>query len=583
MKDIVRDSFLGQAINSLSGGRLLGYADQRPGYEVPTRYLRSPSLSPQATHIPSTEEEKKPKAKGGSQAVVEVREVDVDAEPTDTAYPPPPSPPAHIPGSGSESDLGADRFRDVESGVNAYLVGWEGPDDPDNPKNWSSFKKGFVAFCISLLTFSVYIGSAIYTPSIPGIMEHFDISQTKATLGLTLYVLAYGIGPMFLTPLQELPSLGRNPVYIIGLAIFLLFNIPIVKATNFAMVMGFRFMTGLVASPALATGGASIADIYEGRKLPYMMGIWALGAVAGPICGPVIGGFAAQAKDWRWPIYELMWIAAFALGFLSIFLPETYGPTILLKRARRLRKLTGNPHLRSQSELDQANMSKREVAFEALVRPILLTTDPAVLFSNIFIGLVYSVFYLWFEAFPLVFNEIYGMNLGVGSLPFASFIVSGGFSYAAYCLYLKYHLEPRSVRDPDMASEALLELGLFGSIFIPISLFMFGWTARESVHWIVPVIAAALYLPGIFLTFQSILVYLTVTYYKYAGSVLAGNDLFRASMAGAFPLFGSAFFRNLGLGPGCSLLGGLSIFLWVVYFALVRYGHILRARSRYAS
>ncbi|KAJ8091808.1 hypothetical protein PM082_021044 [Marasmius tenuissimus] len=554
MKDTVRDSFLGQAINSLSGGRLLSYADQRPGYKVPTRYLRSASLSPQATHIPSTEEEKKPNkakgAKGGSQAVVEVTEVDPDAEPIDTAYPPPPSPPARASGSsGSELELGADNLRGAESGVNAFLVGWEGPDDPDNPKNWSSFKKGFVAFCITLLTFSVYIGSAIYTPSIPGVMEHFDVSQTKATLGLTLYVLAYGVGPMLFTPLQELPSFGRNPVYIIGLAIFLLFNIPIVKASNFATVMGFRFMTGLVGSPALATGG----------------------------------GFAAQAKDWRWPIFELMWIAAFSLGFLTIFLPETFAANILLKRARRLRKLTGNPHLRSQSELDQANLSKKEVAFEALVRPIMLITEPAVLFSNLYIGLVYSVFYLWFEAFPLVFNEIYHMNLGVGSLPFVSFIVSGGISYAAYCVYMKYHLEPRSIKNPDMRPEVLLELGLFSSIFIPVSLFMFGWTARESVHWIAPVIAAALYLPGIFLTFQSVLVYLTVTYYKYAGSVLAGNDLFRSSMAGAFPLFGSAFFRNLGLGPGCSLLAGVSIGLWVVYFALVRYGHVLRARSKYAS
>jgi len=76
----------------------------------------------------------------------------------------------------------------------------------------------------------------------------------KAALGLTLYVMAYGIGPMFLTPLQELPSLGRNPVYIITLAIFVLFNVPIVTAKNFSTILAFRFLTGFVASPALATG-----------------------------------------------------------------------------------------------------------------------------------------------------------------------------------------------------------------------------------------------------------------------------------------------------------------------------------------
>ena len=41
---------------------------------------------------------------------------------------------------------------------------------------------------------TVYIGSAIFTTSEIGIMKRFGVSQTKATLGLTLYVLAYGTG-----------------------------------------------------------------------------------------------------------------------------------------------------------------------------------------------------------------------------------------------------------------------------------------------------------------------------------------------------------------------------------------------------
>lgn len=85
-------------------------------------------------------------------------------------------------------------------------------------------------------------------------MHDFAISQVQGLLGLTLYVMAYGIGPMFLTPLQELPSLGRNPVYIIGLAAFVLFNVPIVVAKNFSTILAFRFLTGFVGSPALATG-----------------------------------------------------------------------------------------------------------------------------------------------------------------------------------------------------------------------------------------------------------------------------------------------------------------------------------------
>jgi MFS family permease len=59
---------------------------------------------------------------------------------------------------------------------------------------------------------------------------------------------------MFLSPLQELPALGRNPVYIGSLFIFVLFQLPIVIAKNFSTVLAFRFLTGFFGSPALATG-----------------------------------------------------------------------------------------------------------------------------------------------------------------------------------------------------------------------------------------------------------------------------------------------------------------------------------------
>ncbi|KAJ7780451.1 hypothetical protein B0H14DRAFT_2960934 [Mycena olivaceomarginata] len=94
------------------------------------------------------------------------------------------------------------------------------------------------------------------------------------------------------------------------------------------------------------------------------------------------------------------------------------------------------------------------------------------------------------------------------------------------------------------------------SIFIP------------AVHWIVPIIGAALYLPGIFLNFQSILMYVTSAYPAYAAS--------------GVPLFGRTFFVNLGLGPGSALLAGISFLLMPVFWLLLKYGHVLRQRSKYA-
>lgn len=111
-----------------------------------------------------------------------------------------------------------------------------------------------------------------------------------------------------------------------------------------------------------------------------------MAAVAGPVLGPIVGGFAAAANGWRWPIWELAWISGFSSIFLALLLPETLPDTILLKRAKRLRKLTGNENLRSMSEIKQAEMSAGDVAREYLVRPFQLMMEPAVLFINLYVG-----------------------------------------------------------------------------------------------------------------------------------------------------------------------------------------------------
>jgi DHA1 family multidrug resistance protein-like MFS transporter len=70
--------------------------------------------------------------------------------------------------------------------------------------------------------------------------------------------------------MQEVPSIGRNPVYIVGLALFVIFQIPPLFADRvsspMAVILVFRTLAGAVGSPALATGGASMGDIWMG---PY--------------------------------------------------------------------------------------------------------------------------------------------------------------------------------------------------------------------------------------------------------------------------------------------------------------------------
>ena len=124
----------------------------------------------------------------------------------------------------------------------------------------------------------------------------FGINSVVATLGLTLFVIGYGVGPLFLAPLSEIPQIGRSPPYIITLFLFVILQPITATVQNVAGLFILRFLAGFIGSPVLATGGASLGDMFSPKTRPYAIGVWGLAAIQGPVLGPLIGGFAIEAK-----------------------------------------------------------------------------------------------------------------------------------------------------------------------------------------------------------------------------------------------------------------------------------------------
>lgn len=157
---------------------------------------------------------------------------------------------------------------------------------------------------------------------------------------------------MVWSPLSEIPMIGRSPTYVLTLFVFVFFNFPVIYAKNFGMFLAFRFLTGFIGSPALATGAASMGDIWSPTSRDYMIGIWGMFAISAPVLGPMLGGFAFSAKGWTWTIWQLLWVSAFTFVLLFLCLPETFAPNILARRARRVRRITGNSQYMAESELE---------------------------------------------------------------------------------------------------------------------------------------------------------------------------------------------------------------------------------------
>lgn len=482
----------------------------------------------------------------------------------------------------------------TETGIT--LVDWYSTDDPENPQNWSSKKKFFVVLQIYLYTLAVYIGSAIITPSQPFIEAQFGVKPEVASMGLSLYVLGYGIGPLVFSPLSEIPAIGRNPPYIITFGIFIAISAGTAVVNNFPALIVLRFLQGFFGSPCLATGGASFGDIYNLVKLPYALTGWAAFATAGPAIGPILSGFSVPAENWHWSLWIILWLASPVFVLLFFFLPETSTPTILLRRAQRLRRLTGKNNLQSQSEIDQAKLTVHEVVVQSLWRPLQINLfDPSVLFTSLYIGLMYGIFYSFFEVFPFVYGtglpgrasptNGYGMNAGEIGLIFLSITVGVCISIICYVAYLRFVFEPEIKTQGLGEPERRLICGLPASFLVPIGLFVFGWTGNSSpkIPWIVPTIGITIFVIGIFIIFQVVFIYIAISYPMYSASLFAANDFVRSSIGCGAIHFSRPLFINLGVGKGVSLLAGLSCGGVIGIFVLYFYGATLRRRSRFAA
>jgi len=193
---------------------------------------------------------------------------------------------------------------------------------------------------------------------------------------------------------------------------------------------------------------------------------------------------------------------------------------------------------------------------------------------------MYGIYYLMFTTFPILFSDTYGFNTEIGGLVYLGlgigFVVATLFgAKTANQMYHYLTAKNGGIGTPEMRIPALA----FGSLWVPIGLFWFGWSAQAKIHWIMPIIGSGIFGFGMMTTFLPIQLYL-VDAFQFAASALAAASVLRSLFGFAFPLFAAQMFEALGYGGGGSLLGGLAIVLGIPFPVWIYYkGEGMRARN----
>ncbi|PWY73565.1 MFS general substrate transporter [Aspergillus heteromorphus CBS 117.55] len=464
-------------------------------------------------------------------------------------------------------------------GKDDNFVDWDGPDDPQNPMNWSNVRKWVIIGLIALSSFNVSMVSTVFAPGVPDVIREFHINSSSiSSLMISVYVMGSAIGPLILTPLTEVS--GRLPMTHAANILFAVAAVVCATSVSVSMLIVSRLFMGIASSVPVTVGGGFIADMMPMEKRGTAMTIWTVGPLGmfTYFSGPIFGGFMVQDIGWRWTIWLEVILGGCIVIASLIFLRETYAPTILHRKAMRLQKETG---LHFHTEYDSDKTLSHQI-WVSIARPVkFLALSPIVFIVSFYSSITYSYMYIMFTTFTSVFEGVYGFTAGQAGLAYLGLGLGFCVGQITVGYFSDRYLKKQEKRHGQMKPEDRLPPLVFGCCLIPIGLFWYGWSAEYRLHWIVPISGTFFVGAGIFYVHLVTQVYLVDSYTLYAASAVSAELALRCIFGATIPLAADPLYDALGLGWGNSLLGFIALLFAPSSLFLVKYGERIRTNPKF--
>ncbi|KAM7202672.1 Major facilitator superfamily domain containing protein [Rhypophila sp. PSN 637] len=451
--------------------------------------------------------------------------------------------------------------------------------DPENPMNWSKAYKWYCTMVVAITCFAVAFCSSVITADVGSVAKEFDVSYEAALVPITVFVVGFGVGPMIFAPLSEV--YGRQIIYASTLLVAVIFVIPCAVSKNIGTLIVCRLIDGIAFSAPMTLVGGTLADLWRNEERGVPMAAFSAAPFIGPAIGPLVGGFIADGAGWRW-LYWIQLIISFVVWVMIAFtVPETYAPTILARRAKKLRKSTGDPDYVTEADLDPRPFSERMRVF--LIRPFqLLFREIIVLLISLYMSVLYGLLYMFFVAYPIVFEKRKQWSKSMAGLMFIPIAV--GVVFAAFWApwvnahYLKM-VKKHNGKPP---AEVRLIPMMLSCWFIPIGLFIFAWTSYKDLIWVGPCLAGLPVGFGFIFLYNAANNYLVDSYQHQAASALAAKTFIRSFWGAATVLFTEQMYDRLNDQWASTLLAFISLACCAIPFLFWQYGARIRAKSKYA-
>lgn len=438
----------------------------------------------------------------------------------------------------------------------AQIVAWDGNDDQEEPHTWSFKYRLYITMVTGFFTLCASFCSSAPAFLLPIFMQIWHTNEEVAKAGIFLYVAGFVLGPIIWAPASEI--FGRRPTMTIAMFGFTCMNIGCALCPNIGAFIVFRLLAGSFSACPLTISPAILGSVWNLKVLGVGVTVFSIAPMAGPCVGPIMSGYIVQNHQlWRW-VFWLFVILGGICTVVSLTVAETSNSMQLTKKAKRLRKETGNERYKSPAEV-AASLDKGALFRRTIFDPFkLLALEPMLLAITIYMSFVYGLLYLLFEAFPVVFG-MHNLQPGEIGLAFLGYFIGCNVGAALNIFYInpRYVNQMKASGQPRLPPEKRLLSVLIAAPTLTISLFWFAWTSFPSVSLWAPLVASGLFGFSMLLIFVravphapanaqlGLMTYITEAYLSNAAAAVAGNTILRSSFGVGFPMVCCAHGRTL--------------------------------------
>ncbi len=164
------------------------------------------------------------------------------------------------------------------------------------------------------------LGMNLFLPSLPNMADYFQTDYATMQLSVALFLGASGVMQILFGPIAD--KVGRRPVILWGMFLFLVATLGCIYAPTAEIFLGFRVFQAVVGVGAVLSR-AAVRDMFSQDRAASMLGYVTMGIAIVPMIGPGIGGLLDQHFGWTASFWFMLILGILALALTWADFGET--------------------------------------------------------------------------------------------------------------------------------------------------------------------------------------------------------------------------------------------------------------------